>query len=340
MVTFEGLVGKFGVNNVAPYGACIIVPGDEFDPDWEVLLADQGCRFHFVELAGKAVTLVQKGTKLKDAGENSARALGVATPKVEKHPEERLKGPGTNLLAKVWSSDDEQKLLKRINALPGTIEQKCIRLSSEFIGRSPAAIHQKYVKLQRKIKESGRIGRPKKESMGSAEEPAVIPTSSVNLHPTRWTEPDDQLLIGLWNQKLNAVQMVGKFPGRNENSIKMRLARLKEKGLIKPRWKQKAKIPERKAEKEPNGPAESEPASTPVHTRTSTPTHAPIESPAKEDPVLTLLREIRDLLRPRDFSFDYYCRSCGESGSVSNSERIYEFCPVCGKSLVISNVEE
>jgi predicted RNA-binding Zn-ribbon protein involved in translation (DUF1610 family) len=176
MVTFEELVGKFKLVNVTPYGACIIVPGEEFDHDWEAVLADQGCRFHFVELAGKAVTLVQKGTKLKDAGKNSARALGVATPKVEKPPEEKLKDPRTNLLAKLWSSDDEQNLLKRIDALPGTIEQKCIRLSREFIGRSPAAIHQKYVKLQRKMKGSGRIGRPKKRAQGPAEsEPA--PTS-------------------------------------------------------------------------------------------------------------------------------------------------------------------
>lgn len=190
MVTFEELVGKFKLVNVAPYGACIIVPGNEFDPDWEAALADQGCRFHFVDLGGKPVTLVQKGKKSEAGGkklvyeppgaeessdkvgtkEDSKKTMGVATPKVEKRPEEKLKGRATNLLARVWSSDDEQNLLKRINALPGTIEQKCIRLSSEFIGRSPAAIHQKYVKLQRKIKGSGRIGRPKKEPKGPAAE--------------------------------------------------------------------------------------------------------------------------------------------------------------------------
>lgn len=39
-ITFEELAQRFPLRNVAPYGACVVVPGAEFDPDWEVALGD------------------------------------------------------------------------------------------------------------------------------------------------------------------------------------------------------------------------------------------------------------------------------------------------------------
>jgi hypothetical protein len=60
VITFEELAVKFPVQNVAPYGAVVVVPGVEFDPDWEVFLGDRGYRCRFIDLDQRPVVLVQR----------------------------------------------------------------------------------------------------------------------------------------------------------------------------------------------------------------------------------------------------------------------------------------
>ena len=39
MITVDELRQKFPTEAIAPYGDCIVVPGDQFDPGWEHYLA-------------------------------------------------------------------------------------------------------------------------------------------------------------------------------------------------------------------------------------------------------------------------------------------------------------
>lgn len=321
MVTFEELVEKYKLFHVAPYGACIIVPGDEFDPDWEAVLADEGCRFHFVDLGGKAVTLVQKGKK-SEAGEeklvyeppSAEESSGkVVTKEDSKNPkQETMRETAKVARHKKYGDDwrpEEEAFLISLHQEGLPYYKISERMKSKFPSRTEHAVFYRIYALM----QQGRLQRrfehrklkSKKGSRGPGEERPVSPASSANLQPSRWTEAENQLLIDLWNQKLKAPQMVGKFPGRSEQAIKMRLARLREKGLIKPRWKQGKK---RKTEKEPKGSAGPEAASTPVHTPTVMEPAGPVK-----DPILSALEEIRDLLvkhsKPETVLFKAYCRT-------------------------------
>lgn len=159
-ITVEMLKEFFPVvKDVAPYGACIVVPGDKFDPDWEDQLCTQGHKVIMTSLDDKVVTLVKLEEEKKD----------LAASRV------------ANLQIKVWSEDDAELLLKRMRELPGTVEQKCGQLTKEFKDRSPAAIHQKYVKLQRGLKKQA---RPTKERKGPVKpERASTPTSTLMSTP-------------------------------------------------------------------------------------------------------------------------------------------------------------
>jgi hypothetical protein len=110
MITFEDLVAKFPLKNVAPFGESVVVPGKEFDPDWEAELGDQGCKFHFVELGGEQVTLVQKSKK----SEASEERMVYEPPATEKNHEVATVD---NVEKQVhsdfpWSDEDEQKMLE------------------------------------------------------------------------------------------------------------------------------------------------------------------------------------------------------------------------------------
>jgi hypothetical protein len=52
-----------------------------------------------------------------------------------------------------------------------------------------------------------------------------------------------------------------------------------------------------------------------------------------------LLKEIRDSLKPSTFSFDYACPEGCSFGTVNDAEKIWRCCPVCGKPLIVWNVE-
>lgn len=169
-ITVEMLKERFHfpVENVAPYGACIVVPGDKFDPDWEDQLCAQGHKVVMTSLDGKVVTLV----KLE---EDKKVDLEAKLKKLEPLAASRV----ANLQIRVWSEDDAETLLKRMQELPGTVEQKCVQLVKEFKGRSPAAIHQKYVKLQRGLKKQA---RPKKERKGPVKPERTVTPMSTPMH--------------------------------------------------------------------------------------------------------------------------------------------------------------
>jgi hypothetical protein len=150
------------MRNVPPHGQCIVIPGSEFDPDWEGLLDDGGYSCINTDLDGKPVTLVLM--KSRDSGRGSEREVYTPPPKRKKDLPlglSAMKGP-------IWSEGDEKRLLKRMGELKGSMESKCRQLEAEFSGRSKNSLLQKYKKLQRRPKAEGKKRGPKKkETIGS-----------------------------------------------------------------------------------------------------------------------------------------------------------------------------
>jgi hypothetical protein len=156
-----------------------------------------------------------------------------------------------------------------------------------------------------------------------------------------WQPEEDQHLIDLWNKKLKIDEIADAFPHRTRVSIKDRLQRLRLHGTIQGRWRKgegrraRKKIKESKENKpevtqtSPRSTRKDLSSSTPARTQPSTP----------EDSLVSLLREIRDLLKPKTFYFDWACPKCNSTGSVCEEEKIWRFCPVCGKPLTVWNVE-
>jgi len=175
LINLEQLKLRFPVKNVPPHGECIVVPGDQFDPDWEVGLDEGGYVCINTDVDGKPVTLVPV---TKRASGNTERT--VYEPRVVSRPHSVVKdrkiGSGPGHIAKVtlplglsamkgpqWSREDEDRLVKRVSDLTGSLKEKCRILTEEFKGRSVMALKQKFKKLVEAGRAlPGKRGRPKK----------------------------------------------------------------------------------------------------------------------------------------------------------------------------------
>jgi hypothetical protein len=221
---------------VAPYGSCIVVPGDEFDPDWEVFLGDQGYKCFFIDLDRKPVTLVKL-------------PKGVGKSEDEKE----VYRPPSQVLPKHWSPEEDEVLIKLWN--DNVLIEK---MTPSFPHRTEAAIRLRIQRLEKYGKIKKRTGRPK----------APMPRSSVK----RWSKDEEQLLVEFWNKDLKVPDMLAHFPGRTRHSIAMHIDVLQKAGKISPRWK----AGEGKRKPEMVARAGSEPAisptpeRTPMHTPAST----------------------------------------------------------------------
>lgn len=141
-IKITDLQDKFVERNVPPYGRVLMIPGKDFDPDWEAALEDMGFGCVFTEINSEKFTLVKLE---KEEGEEESTA------------ESR---PGAGKFLTNWSHADQERLLKRMEESPGTIKEKVAQLVSEFPGRTATGLQKKYRKLTRGRR---RIGRPKKE---------------------------------------------------------------------------------------------------------------------------------------------------------------------------------
>lgn len=162
MIRFEDLRQRFPLRNIAPYGECVVIPGAEFDPDWEVYLAEEGCACVFTDLDKRPVTLVWR------------KPMGEGVRDVYVPVREEVEGLGENEQGKLsrWSREDELRLLRRMSELPGTIDEKVGVLQREFPGRSAAALLLKW----RKLRKAGRIigdGWKKEEVAGAGKAEAA-----------------------------------------------------------------------------------------------------------------------------------------------------------------------
>jgi len=219
-ITVDEFKKLYPTKEVPPYGECIVVPGDKFDPDWEVDLGDQDHACFNVLLDRKPVTLVQL-----------EKSVGAVTLKGSLEADSKTELPGVNSAEFPWSDEDEKKLLRRMNELEGTVYERAELLVPEFHGRSAVALRQKFYKLTGLRGSSRSKSRPKPKFL-------YVP----------WSVKEDDLLIELWNKRVNNKRLkrsaiAEKLPGRSHESIQNRLKALQKLGRIEPRWKQKPRKP-------------------------------------------------------------------------------------------------
>lgn len=153
MISLDELKQRFPVQNVPPYGECVLVPDKDFDPDWEAFLDEQGYGCVFTDVNRQPVTLV---LTIKRHGESRKTVYEPRAKPQKVSVKSAMKGPQ-------WGLKDEQHLIARINELKGSLEGKIRVLAKEFQGRSPNAILQKYHKLVKAgLPRPVKRGRPKK----------------------------------------------------------------------------------------------------------------------------------------------------------------------------------
>jgi hypothetical protein len=149
-LNIEDLKKRFPVQDVKPYGPCIIVPGTEFNPDWEGILDDKGYRCTNCDIGGKAVTLVC--LKLEKGSTGEVYRPG---PETKDPPASREK-PSRKRRENLWDPKDEERLLKRWNEVKGTKTQRSEQLAPEFPGRTPYGLYMKHWALVRPNKKKKR----------------------------------------------------------------------------------------------------------------------------------------------------------------------------------------
>lgn len=292
MVSFEELVTKFEMKNMPPYGMVIVVPGNEFNPDWEDQLCSQGCRVHFTDLNRKPVTIVQKGKGIE--------ATPMASPGADAKTDGAMPLTPFSDAEFPWSDEDEKKLLRRMNESEGTVYERAAVLMPEFPGRSAVALRQKFYKLTCLKGSSKRKGRLKPELLR-------VP----------WNAKDDALLIELWKKRLTVSAIAQKIPGRSYESVKIRLEALKKLGRIEPRWKQNTK-------KTTRSTPESKPPSTPEHESAAAPSSQKLEPTEPTKKLVSFeayCRKCRDRRSVHDETNVWkLCPVCGEPLIVWNIE--------------------
>lgn len=153
MITLEDLKQRFPLQNVPPYGECVVVPGKDFDPDWEAMLDDAGYGCVFTDVNRQPVTLV---LTIKRHGESRKTVYEPRAKPQKVSVKSAMKGPA-------WSQEDEDRLIKRVSELKGSLEGKIRILIKEFQGRSVNGLLQKFKKLAKAGRAlPGKRGRPKK----------------------------------------------------------------------------------------------------------------------------------------------------------------------------------
>lgn len=270
MKLLEDLKVKFPLREVSPYGFCIVVPGPEFNPDFEVELGDKGYKCFNIDIDGKPVTLVRVVKTEKGSGEKTVYSPPPAEVEGEK---ETLIPKSPPQASSKWRPEEDEVLVKLWNDRV-LIE----KMTPSFPGRTEAAIRLRIQRLEkhgRIKKRSGRGRLPKSQSDNVTKSPQeeaglqrVLKGKDTPLGP-RWTEDDYKLLIKLWNERKKIREIAAKFPTRSGHAVGSALGRLKNSGAIKPRWTQKKnRVSKVDAEPEPAPPQPSvdKSADTPVHT--------------------------------------------------------------------------
>lgn len=244
MISIEELKQRFpDVREFSLYGSCVVVPGTDFDPDWECELEDQGYKVHMAELDGKAVTLVSCAKKQPvEEGEKqvfappppepeSRRHLMLMTPTANTAPP--IRGRGSYLAAGnklvPWHQQELDRLLEEWPRARGSVEEKAEALTKLFPGRTAVAIKLRYLKLLN----LGRV-KPSKASQKEVAQKSGLRRAPKGFY---WSEEETQKLVNLWNQDTLLGDILAAFPNRSEKSLTSTISRLQKTGKIPKRKK-------------------------------------------------------------------------------------------------------
>lgn len=292
MVDIEELKKQWPTMTVAPYGECVVVPGREFDPDWEVSLGDEGHKCFNIDLDHRQVTLVQLEKKA-DQTDGLVFSPERARSVVKRGRGSFLKAGGKLV---PWKPEEDDLLLKEWPRAHGHVEEKARALAEMwptklFPKRSAKAIEIRYRKLLRKARQESKGGkkRERKPREKTSEKSETCPDCGL---PTDLCCCDEEK-----KEQRRSCKVAIKQPQSSDKVV-----------------------------------SQPEPTEEKVSLKGSPP-------PPIEDPILKLLEEIRDVLIPGQYHFEYHCRSCGDSGTADDS-KVWQFCPKCGEDLIILGVEE
>jgi len=144
LIRFEELNKRFPTENIAPYGEVLVIPGPQFDPDWEFYLGEQGYKCYMIDLHGQPVTLV-KVKKAEGKGEGEKEVY--------------FPDPKPVAVGEAWTAEDDGKLILMWNG-----HAKVPDIASEFPKRSKASVSNRVRRLIKKgtIKPRWRRGQGKR----------------------------------------------------------------------------------------------------------------------------------------------------------------------------------
>jgi hypothetical protein len=274
-VTTEWLTEKFGpAVPVALFGECLVIPGSDFNPAWEVDLGDQGYRCHFGSYENRAVTFVPtkkavapgkvvyvpppktdaeattdqvnvnggEKTETIEEKKNAEKAeeAEVESPQVPETVETEVEKEKPGFLqGPIWTSEDEAELLKAYDQLVSEGKKyssyKIIAEQPRFKERSYNAIAQKLKKLLKKRGKTSVTG-PKAEKVEKAKKRSFV-------------EKFDDFIVELWQGHKTYAEImqavVTKFPGKHP-SVDYRISVLQQKKRISPRQVERRKAESKK----------------------------------------------------------------------------------------------
>jgi hypothetical protein len=232
MKSIEELKQDYGdtVTSMPLYGGdCLVIPGTEFNPDWEAELGDQGFRCHFGSLNNRAVTFVQ----LKKA---------VAPGKVVYVPP---KMPESAVNAEVQSNMEVKETTKTVISEEKKEDAKSTLKKSGSRGSNTVA--DEYIVELWKGKKSYEEIKEAVKAKFAGEKISVdyriqMLLNSKRIYPrgkkvnngTAWKKPEETRLMKRFNEvsaptnaeKIRLIQ--AEFPERNVNSLTQKIMKLKK----------------------------------------------------------------------------------------------------------------
>lgn len=164
---FQELQLTYPMRNVPPHGDCLIIPGDKFDPDFEVFLDDAGHNCVFTELDQQKVTLVlsrahSKIERKKTVDEPKMKIGGERKTETKMEEKKEVKRPNMRSPEMRWSEQEDALLVELWNqGFP--VHAIITQFRAKFPKRSPGGVSARTSLLQVK----GRIqSRWKKNRKG------------------------------------------------------------------------------------------------------------------------------------------------------------------------------
>lgn len=159
MVTIQELRERFILRDCPPYGPCLVVPGEEFNPDWEAELDIDVIKTDFGD-PSKPYTLIP----VKDE-------KPIDTPGLSTSPKNGVEVLAMNDPESAWKDEEFEFLIKLWSKQPRlTLKKMTKEFGKKFKGRSKDAIKDAFDRLKKKGKIQPRWKIKRKKGITQEEE--------------------------------------------------------------------------------------------------------------------------------------------------------------------------